>query len=608
MNHALESVVPTPATLLADALKPYCSFLLLQDTLASSSLPQWTAISLIEELDLPSADTRELVGLGGWTDAAGGADLTWSAAGYRRERTPSWLTGDQPWVDVTHELVLVGRWRRFVIVHADASLLDAIRTRIRDGRIRRYLQIPALVIEAALVTGDIRTAHLASTQRRRRTKPDAKVLTGVAVQDSMNPGTDASYALSSVRAEASALFGSDETIGVTPSRSSIWVRRCPDFPHFSGLVAVIVRAIAAAITNPSLSSAVPFLAAEIDSLDGVDRPFDITTTSSTALPEDASDELRQAAEILDRVSFAVEGVTRGGADFRVEACYEGQVAVDAVGHMRRDRGETLLSFDSTRLMDPQLQHVWDAMRHKELLVVHYGSGHTWLDGRMYRSEMRDARFPNWRWGDFTGVDVTAEKPLRRRSDGQAPVYDPALIATEGDRSLFGWVVRTLGGDGYITCDDGPGEVADFVCVDDAGRLHVVHVKAAFSSSPRRRFAATTLEQVVAQATKNLARITVPAVVDALRLRPHAATWCCGEPDPSGRGDMLDYVETVADKGAPVDVIVVQPHLVADAYQRGLAARGEENLRVRLGESLLLGARSAVTSLAGDLYVYGAAAA
>jgi hypothetical protein len=59
-----------------------------------------------------------------------------------------------------------------------------------------------------------------------------------------------------------------------------------------------------------------------------------------------------------------------------------------------------------------------------------------------------------------------------------------MTAEHGDDSLFGSVVRRFG-NGWLTCDDGPGEVADFVHVDPAGVLTLVHVKAAHGDGHRR---------------------------------------------------------------------------------------------------------------------------
>lgn len=590
----------------AAGLRPYCSFLLLQDTQATMAVRVLTAEQLMAEVR--PAGERQLVGTGSWETTYADQPLTWSAAAYRREGAPSWSHGDVPWANVDHELVLVGRWGRFIAVRAEASVLDAIRRCIRKGLLRRYSLIPAHVMEAALVTGDIRTAHMGSRQRRRRTKPDAKVLSGIAVQDSLDPGTDSSYALSAIRADAALLFGEAETIGVTPGRSSVWVRRCADFPEFEQLVTTVLEAVAGAIDEPALGSPIPFLAAEVDCLDGIGGAFEVAATSAILLPDDASDELREAATALERVSFVVSPATKGGTDFRVEAYDDGHLALRATGRMRRQDGETRLSFCDQEAADRLLAPaVWAAMQCKELLAVHYGSGHTWWDGRMYRCELRDARFPNWQWGDFTGVDVRAEKPMRTRADGRPPLYDAALIGTGGDRSLFGWVVGTLAPRGYLTCDDGPGEVADFVHYD-GDRLRVIHVKAATNCSPQRRFAVTSLEQVVAPAAKNLTRANVPDILAALRRHPGEVTWCDGARDASGRRDMIEFIDACAEPGLPVDVVIVQPHLTKDAYERALAGGGEASLRVRLTESLLLTTRSSVTGRAGDLYVYGAQAA
>jgi hypothetical protein len=71
--------------------------------------------------------------------------------------------------------------------------------------------------------------------------------------------------------------------------------------------------------------------------------------------------------------------------------------------------------------------------------------------------------------------------------GHSPARQPGqslrdAIAVADDDSLFAWVVKRFG-DGWLVCDDGPGEVADFLHIANDGTLTIIHVKAAGNHSP-----------------------------------------------------------------------------------------------------------------------------
>jgi hypothetical protein len=59
-------------------------------------------------------------------------------------------------------------------------------------------------------------------------------------------------------------------------------------------------------------------------------------------------------------------------------------------------------------------------------------------------------------------------------------------------------------DWHLCCDDGPGEIADFIYFEPgAGRLYLIHIKSADSSDGARTISVKAYEEVVSQAVKNL---------------------------------------------------------------------------------------------------------
>jgi len=77
-------------------------------------------------------------------------------------------------------------------------------------------------------------------------------------------------------------------------------------------------------------------------------------------------------------------------------------------------------------------------------------------------------------------------------------------------------------------NDGPGEIADFVHVDDDGTLRLIHVKAAKGRGIMHSVSATALEVVVGQAVKNSIFLDPERLgADLSAGSPYKASWTSG---------------------------------------------------------------------------------
>ena len=97
-----------------------------------------------------------------------------------------------------------------------------------------------------------------------------------------------------------------------------------------------------------------------------------------------------------------------------------------------------------------------------------------------------------------------------------------MIGTAG--SLFCWIKncwnvnRDSGNSGWLACDDGSGELADFIHLDEhQGTLSLIHIKGASTSSPTRGISVGAYEVVVSQAIKNLRHLDRFYLAEGLRL-------------------------------------------------------------------------------------------
>ena len=139
----------------------------------------------------------------------------------------------------------------------------------------------------------------------------------------------------------------------------------------------------------------------------------------------------------------------------------------------------------------------------------YESGHTLTDGAIFEVRHRDQPFGEFHWGDFKNYEIKTEKFW-----GKGPLPDNVLDLIGTQKSLFCWVrnnwplpggpyIRTAG---WLACDDGTMEIADFIHLDVGGKepvLTQIHVKGSHSDSATRSISVSQYEVVIGQAVKNL---------------------------------------------------------------------------------------------------------
>src|SRR3546814_2829175 len=99
----------------------------------------------------------------------------------------------------------------------------------------------------------------------------------------------------------------------------------------------------------------------------------------------------------------------------------------------------------------------------EIVKIYYDSGHTIAQGRCYEGGYSDQPF-DWEHVDFSGYDVTKEKPTV-----VPPLTLAKSIAVKGDDSLFAYVVKKMFSDsagkptGWLESDDGSMEIGRASC-------------------------------------------------------------------------------------------------------------------------------------------------
>ncbi|GGL37562.1 hypothetical protein GCM10012283_20210 [Phycicoccus endophyticus] len=527
------------------------------------------------------------------------------AFAYRKQTRPGWAQKDSPYLDTTYSLCVWIARENWIAISCDGTI-EAKLQRWLDASPRPvFRRVPAGIINSTLLSGDAKNLWLRGAHGRRRTKADSKTLSGQSVGEALNPLDDSTFALGSARAsvnvspEFSALTG---IVGTTPRRSKIWFSSTHTFAEFRETCLDLLRALAhASASGAEDEHPFPLLATESTDLGGVSGAYELTWCDPDDLPSaEVSSELLAAWDTLNRATVIVTG----GPDARFTALVglDGTVggSLSCTPSIAKSKVDLSFGYHGEPTDSAQVRPVLAALKFTQLLTVHYDSGHSVTQEAVYKSKIEDHEFRSWRWESFSGYDISREKP----SFSVAQKIHDAI--GDGDKSLFSWVLKTFGKRGYLTCDDGSNEVADFVLVADDGELSLIHVKGANSASPMRQISASSLEVVTGQAVKNLRHLDAERLSQTLRRAPVAspAVWLYGRRERD-RADMIEFLET-RNSRAPSKVIIVQPHITEPARARALMAAGRpfELQRLRLVEMLLNHARAGAIGLGSDLVAIG----
>lgn len=610
---APEAVLPT---IQAGQLKPYASLLVIEsidNEVERASDILWRIVERAARKVRPPTSVvmiaSGLSGIGGYL-AQGGVDAI-SGSVFQKVSVPNWAQPEAGFSDTTSHLALLVRRRRLFALHCSPPVREIVQ-RWLDGHGRPYFnRIPTAILQGAFLQGEAKVLWLRGAHTPRTTQPDSKTMAGRRLQDALSAIGDATFAMTSAKAalpddpSRRALTGS---VGTTPQKSVLWNRPTSDFDEFIALVSEVFDAIEqTALAHAGIDRPFPILANETYDLSDVAGAYDLAALPPETLLEGPiqDPDLVEAAYILERAVLEVDG-TPGSADFLVhvglDGAFTGTLRAAVVTTGTSVQFKFGIEGAPTNLVSTKT--VLEAIRYgQDLITVYYDSGHSIADGRIISQQIRPAPFPGWDFRDFTGYDITREKPAVKRQE----IHDKT--AMDNDTSLFGWVVREFS-EGYLTCDDGSGEVCDFLHVSERDyTLSFIHVKASSTGRLERGVAVGNYEIVASQAAKNLMSFDTGKLRKQLE-SPGVANPACWSNGTrvTGRQDFLDAL----DCHGPQDktrVIIVQPHLTEVTYNavRNSGAPSLNLSRLALLETLLNSAGGSVMALGGELVVIGSKA-
>jgi hypothetical protein len=248
------------------------------------------------------------------------------------------------------------------------------------------------------------------------------------------------------------------------------------------------------------------------------------------------------------------------------------------------------------------------------IKVWYESGHTLTNGAIFEVRYRDQSFDKFCWGEFKDYEIKKEKFW------QGETFPDNLCDLIGTRnSLFCWVrnkwppcdgpySETAG---WLACDDGAMEIADFIHLDVGGKEPVLtqsHIKASESDSAKRSFSVPRFERVTSQAVKNLRFLDRLNMEGGLRQGLKTQIGKCVWHDGlvSNRDEMLEAIAQIGASYRRV-VVILQPQIrkskldeVRKAISEGKSSKDTD--RIRQLDTLLLGAQASCRSFNAELWV------
>jgi len=589
-------------------MKPYVSLLVCQvvDKTPSDKLLvglQKEIVALIKQRD----GVSKLTGGG---KPQGSGSLTASFFHYIESKQPSW-TDSAAVKDTLNQLVLMCTNSCYAAVYCSDSLVrELIRRRLntKDNTVLgSLLPLSSGCLSAAFVRGPAQTLWLSGAHRRIASKADSKVLSGTDLAYALDPLEDQSYFFTAARSRVDNL-AKPMIVGASPRKSSLWTGVSPSWKAFRETVEILFEALGK-VTAPSVNP-LPVLATEVDDPTSIKEPYDAAVIPPELIELPHGDQQREEADRWSRLRFAITATS--GTDFTAELYLNENGAEKAIGTVEAifdlagSHARPKLKGKPAKGTDEILKAALGAISsHPAWLKVWYDTGHVIADGAVFLPRYRDFAFTGYEWRDFKGFNVQREKP--------SPL-DAKTIG--GQDSLFCWVHKhwrmpghkPTAPQGWLACDDGSMEIADFVNVDCAAKvIALIHAKASHSAATDREVSVSDYEIVVGQAVKNIRYCDscnlTRGLKDGLAKKMNGATWSDGK-YIGNRKPMLQALDKMGADYRRV-VVILQPRATWSAMQAARAKPTSQAFRrVQQLDTLLLSAQSNCQAVGAQLIVIG----
>lgn len=480
---------------------------------------------------------------------------------YVKERSVAWANIDAGIRDrVNHIVIVAAASNHLSITTSDKALAGRI-DRLKSGStdapaLSKLVRASHDALESALVSGNARILWMSGIHRDRAIRPNAKVLMGSNLNAALDPLSDQTFHYTSVRTDGPGTFGSAAP-GVSPRKARVWLTSSQKLEDFTTRTQVLLKAID---SSSAKSAPFPILARPVTDINDVKNAFDFALLPSEG-DQAYSEDKGTDYDLANNVKWSLKGNPKSsgvvlaarheGIDYKVNISFSASSGATVT---------RILPLPATVEHEDLHEEIQASLRlfDSDFLKVYFDSGHTYSSGSMFLVATRPVPFV-CQTDKFTNTVITLEKPQKNVGNKTALALD--AIGLPGDQSLFSWLFRRQKR-GWLWCDDGSGEIADFIHIADDDTVTLFHLKGAQSLTGNVSVGA--YEVVCAQALKNLKMLEQEDMVDVLAKRmkaapAHSRCWHNGRRAKDEKA-FLKRVQDVRYATLTPRVVVVQPHV------------------------------------------------
>lgn len=529
---------------------------------------------------------------------------------YSINKTPSW-TKRNDIHDIENHIALTFTLGSYVAFYfSEKGMKDLIRENFKSAPLSNLYPVEISHLNHLFINEDnIKMLWLLGIHGKTTFKADSKVLGGNSVAESLDPLEDQSYMMSAVRTE---IGNNNKTIGLNPFKSSVWKGPCKDWDTFEKNVIEILDMLNSNKHNNT--TPISILASPINDLNNVQDAYDFSVIDPDFVPyEMSSTKVDLLRKIATKYRIEISPIMNSAFSLKVfyENVHCGEISVKPVIK------DYEISFEINNQQPVSqkkeiLNNYAKIFRYPELIKCWYESGHAVVNSWIFKTDYKDVTYNGFIWADFEKFDVCKEKPL---------VSDKLDLTKIGSQnSLFCWIKNrwnsrwdssdnfntTEKPTGWLYCDDGAGEKADFIHIDDHNDktiISLIHIKAANSSSISRRISVGAHDIVLSQAVKNLRYSNRKNLIQDLTERASVSQnkMCWHENKMIKPSDFILQLSSLNSNPNKIKtrVIVIQPHTTKSYYTKSQNSNIKRQLDV-----LLVSSDNAIKSSGAEFHIIG----
>lgn len=530
---------------------------------------------------------------------------------YSLSKKPSWVK-DLDLKDIeNHVFVSFSVRSHFAFYFSEKGKKDLIRDHFGKAKLPNLFPIPISKLNGNFINEDeIKMLWLSGINGRDNFRADSKVLGGKSVADTLDPLIDQSYMMSAVRTE---LWGkkTKSSVGINPFKSSIWRGPCKDWTTFENRVIEILDILT--VNSQESESPIGILSYPISHPKDLKIPYDFSLVDYDFLPEEDGQHRKELLKKLQYEYRAELVPTLIECDIALDLYHNDKRIGDISIEVEVDDYKAILKIKSENPIKKSHFDIYKRVfNYPELVKCWFESGHAIVNGMVFRTGYQDVEYNKFLWADYEKYDIKKEKP------GLNP-KKPELINIGKEKSLFCWIKKRWSGNwlnpdefnttekpkGWLYCDDGAGEKADFIHYVEYKNIHIIsliHVKAAKGDLSTRKISVGVHDVVLNQAVKNLRYSTRKTLIEDLKQRHKASNFkgCWFNGNSAKPEDFFNAIDSLKDnKHTKTRVVVVQPHTQKSVYLASAGHKIKNQLDV-----LLVSAENAIRSSGADFYIIG----